>query len=370
MIQQRGKSWRVRVYAGRDPISGKERHVHRTTRGTKTDAKRLEAKLALEVSEGHHQSADITVAQLLDAWLDHAAPDLSPTTVYNYRRYIDRLILPNMGSRRLGKVTTAHHDRLYRDLRAFGGQRGQGLSPATIRQVHAILRRAFTQAKRWGWVTVNPAELASPPRLVKTATGLPSPEQIGQLIEHARSPEMALAIWLAAVTGVRRGELCGLRWSDLDDSSLVVQRSIADVAHTLTVKDTKTHQARRIALDQATLERLRVHRLMVAERALAFGAALGPDAYVLSESPDGSEPLHPDIISDRFRKLAARLGVKCRLHDLRHWSVTFALAAGVPVRTVSGRSGHAPETMFKVYSHFLEASDREAAEVLAKAISG
>jgi integrase len=180
------------------------------------------------------------------------------------------------------------------------------------------------------------------------------------------SPDLGIAVWLAAITGARRGELCGLRWSDLEDESFVIRRSVVSLSGRVAVKDPKTHRARRVALDDETLRLLRAHRVARAEIALALGLRLEDDAYVLSDHPSAAEPLRPDTFTDRFRRLARRLGLACRLHDLRHWHVTQALGAGLPVRDVAERVGHASARMtLDVYGHAIAGADRRAAEVVA-----
>jgi integrase len=336
------------------------------------EARELEARLLLEVRTGDHRDARMTMSELLEQWLDHAAPDLSPTTADGYRRYIDRSIAPRVGGVRLDKLTTAMLDRLYRELREAGGVGGKPLSPATVRQVHAVIRRALHQAERWGWINRNPAALASPPRLQRRESP-PTPADVGHILQAAEAEGVptALAIRLAALTGARRGEVCGLRWSDidLDEGSLVIRRSVVELSHKLIVKDPKTHQIRRVALDAATTNLLRARREDQVAMALAIGAALGAEAYALSEHPDGTVPLHPNLLSDRFRRIVRRLAIPCRLHDLRHWHVTQALGAGLPVRDVAERVGHASARMtLDVYGHAIANADRKAAEVVAATI--
>jgi hypothetical protein len=129
---------------------------------------------------------------------------------------------------------------------------------------------------------------------------------------------------------------------------------------------TKNYTRRRVAVGPAALELLRAHRVEQAKAALAAGVSLAPDAYVFSHQPDGSKPIRPDGVSHRFAKLAQRLGVRCRLHDLRQFMVTHLVAAGVDVRTVAGRAGHVDggRTTLSTYAHFQHAQDRHAAELL------
>ncbi len=182
--------------------------------------------------------------------------------------------------------------------------------------------------------------------------------------------DFGVLLRVMTATGARRGEVCALRWSDLDTTAktLVIRRSIAAVSDGLLEKDTKTHASRRIAIDDETLRLLSEHRKRLDALADSAGTVLAPDGFVFGPKPDGSVPLHPDLVSGRFRGLCTKLGLSgIRLHDLRHLHATQLLAAGVPVRTVSGRLGHAnASTTLNVYAHFLEASDREAADVISR----
>ena len=170
------------------------------------------------------------------------------------------------------------------------------------------------------------------------------------------------------VLGARRGELCALQWSevDLDQGEVLIAGGIVRVpGESLLDKATKTHAKRRVAIGTDTAELLRVHRLAQAKDALACGTTLADNAYVFSHAPDGSAPINPDGMTHRFRRLARRLGVRCRLHDLRHFMVTQLVAGGVDWRTVAGRAGHADGHMtLSTYAHFQQAQDRQAAEFM------
>ena len=179
---------------------------------------------------------------------------------------------------------------------------------------------------------------------------------------------MGLFLRLAVVLGARRGELCSLRWSDVDvdRGEILIAGGVVRVhGQPLIGKDTKTHAKRRVAVGAATLDLLKAHRVEQAKTALACGATLAPDAYVFSHAPDGGSPISPDGVSHRFGKLARRLGVCCRLHDLQHFMVTQLVAGGVDWRTVSGRAGHADGHMtLATYAHFQQAQDRHAADLM------
>jgi integrase len=282
------------------------------------------------------------------------------TTLYNYRRIVELRINPALGHVKLAKVTPAMLDRFYGQLRT-------DLSPKTIRNVHAVLRRAFTQAQRWGWIASNPAALASPPRVPRSEIHPPGREDVAAFASKlaVSDPDLGTLVWVAAVTGARRGELCGLRWGDLDTESgtLLIERSVVQIGGQAIMKPTKTHQARRIALDAATISVLQRHRQRLGERAMVGGITISDELPIFPN--DRFQHLHPDTISKRYRIAADQAGMPGRFHDLRHFAATQALAAGIPVRTVAGRLGHAnTATTHNVYAHFVEVSDQHAADVL------
>jgi integrase len=375
-LRQRGKSWELRAYVGVDPITKRPKYLTRTLRCGKREAEEALARFVTEVSGGGHGAQDTTVGDLIREWFALAAPELSPTTVKGYDWIIKTYIFPALELVPLGKLRAAQLDRFYATLRNKGGQEGKPLSAATVRQVHAILRRALRQGLRWGWISTNPAALASPPRVTRTEIEPPDPAGVVKLIETATkdNPEFGCFLNLAATTGARRGELCGLHWDvvDLKGRSLVISRSVVEAAHSVIVeKETKTRSVRRVALDQNTTDLLTEHWKRCQRRAQRSGKTLSPAAYVFSGDVEGRRPWVPNDVTKDFIRLRNKVGLKeVRLHDLRHFSATRLLAAGVPVRTVSGRLGHAnASTTLGVYAHFVQDSDREAADALGAVLT-
>jgi integrase len=327
-------------------------------------------EMAVEADRGRFTGTSATFGQLCERWLKLAESDLSPTTVHSYKELLRNHILPALGDVPVKNIQTIDLDQLYHGL-----QSRSSLSAGTVRRVHAIIRRAFRQAVTWGWVATNPAANATQPRLTKPDLSPPNVEQVGEILRTAneRDPELGHFLHLAATTGARRGELCALRWSNVNFGlrTLTIERSIVEVPGSIVEKDTKTHASRRIALDQGTLSVLEAQRDLALGRASVIGLDVGDDAYVFSREPDGAIPWRPDHVTKGFVAVREELGYQdVRLHDLRHFAATRLMAAGVPVRTVSGRLGHAnPSTTLSVYSHFLEASDREAANVMGQLVT-
>jgi integrase len=414
VIRKRGSGLQVQVYAGRDPFTGRKRWVSRQvpgqTKAAYRQAKKVEAELLEQVDRGEQRgSRTRTVAELVERWFTwrQQVRPISPVTVANYRGAIDRYILPVLGRARLREVDAATLDALYAQVRAHGGRcrlcwqrirkgepplragerhrpqpdateqvhepdcaRGLALSASAVREVHTVLSGAFKQAVAWGWTGHNPAKLATPPSAGKRGVSPPAARDVARLLTAATAedPELGLFLRLAVVLGARRGELCGLKWRDVDlaTGEVLITSSVARVAgRPLLDKDTKTHAKRRVAIGTETVELLKAHRLRQAEAALACGVSLPPDAYVFSRSADASTPVSPEWITHRLQDLATRLGVRCRLHDLRHFMVTKLVAGGVDLRTVSGRAGHADGHMtLGTYAHFQQAQDRHAAEFM------
>ena len=365
MRERRPGVWELVVQLPRDATTARARQLSRTVHGTKREAQRALAALVTEVSAGKITSSTTTLRELLTRWLDHVADQLSPTTVREYRRLVTKMIEPDLGKLTLRRVTTQRLDAYYATL-----SRERGLSAASVRHVHAVLRGSLGQAVRWGWIPTNPAASASPPKIRRREINPPAIGDTRALLATAdeQDPSFGALLRVLAATGARRGEVCGLRWSDIDRGSrtLAIQRSVASVAGGTVVKDTKTHAARRIAIDPETLAVLDAQRVRMEELAAVCRLEFDPDGFVFTSEPDGSQPLHPDTVTGNFRRICDRVGLTgVRLHDLRHLHATQLLAAGVPVRTVSGRLGHAnAATTLNVYAHFLEASDRDAADVI------
>jgi integrase len=374
-IRQRGEAWELRVYLGQDAISGKKRYATRTVRGSRREAERVLARIVAGADQGSFARTSATVGELLERWFELARDDYSPKTVLETRGYLDRDLVPALGEVPLARLRPEDLDRYYRALRAHGS-RGRPLAPASVRRIHGVLRRALQQGVRWGWIAVNPAAAASPPKVPKTDVKPPMPADLARLLRVAEAddPDLAMFVRLSAATGARRSELLALRWCDFDcrRGVLSIARGIVNGPNGLVEKDTKTHQVRRVTLDAATSSAFVAHHEQAIVRARVGEAELPCDAFVFSGDVLGRAPWVPESTTRRFRRLCEKAGLEgVRLHDLRHYVATQLLAAGVDVRTVAGRLGHRnAATTLNVYSHFVPEADQRAAEVLARLLDG
>jgi integrase len=359
---------------GLNSLTGKYGQVSRIWPGyakhdpTVTTAAQALAKLVREAESGRLvEPAHMTFEQLLAKWLKQITSEgRSPTTLREYKRLIDKRITPAIGTKPLGKLTTLELDTLYAALT------DEGLSPASVHQVHSIVRAACRQGVKWKLLASNPAADASPPKLVSKPEPVPTVDEVKTIIAAAEvdDPDMAAYISLAAITGARRGELCGLRWGDIDwdDLTLTIERSIASVGKgKLVSKPTKTHGIRRLALDAFGEMVLKRHLTEAESRARDLGTEITPETPIFTY--DGRRPISPDTISHYVTKIANDVGVQTHLHALRHFAATQLIGAGHDVRTVAGRLGHRDASVtLKVYSHALPERDRDAASFLGNVL--
>jgi integrase len=372
-MRRRGPSWELRAYLGRDPVSGRKRYASRGVRGSKRAAERVLRDMVAAAEAGVTHRAGATFGELCETWLTHASGHLAANTVTETRRILDRALLPRLGDVALAGLRPEHLDALYADLLRSGRRDGGAMSPATVQRIHGVVRRALTVGVRWGWLAANPAFIAMPPRSTRRPITPPAPTEVARLIDAA-DPDLGVFVLLAATTGARRGELCGLRWSEIDLTEQLVEitRAIIIVDGNCQDAPTKTRQTRRVALDPVTVDALRAQRRRSENRASLAARGLRSDGYVFSHDRAGGRPWRPDSTSRAFRQLCDEVGLDhVRLHDLRHFVATRLLASGVDVRTVSGRLGHSlASTTLNVYAAFVPDADRHAANVMGRLVTG
>ena len=313
---------------------------------------------------------------LIQSWLPLQRQRLRASSLDDYERRIRTHIVPALGTIALQDLDAVRLDRLYADLLDHGGPGGRPLAPKTVRNVHVIVRKALADATRKRLVSRNVAVDADPPKVPgpgerEMATW--TPEELKTFLKAIGTHRLAAGYVLAASTGMRRGEVLGLRWSDvdLDLRTLSVIQTIVNVAYKITISEPKTARGRRtISLDTPTVDALRAHRAGQLNERAALGTAYDDHDLVFA-CPDG-QPVHPDFFSQTFERTVTRLGLRrVRLHDLRHTYATLALRAGVDAKTVSARLGHSTVAFtLDVYTKTVPQLDREAADKIARLIFG
>jgi len=481
-------SYRISVYSGIDPLTGRQLR-HRRTAKTEEQARIVLGRLLEQNATGQRPGSDVKVAEVLTEYL--AIAELEPSTRETYEGYIRRTIMPALGSMELRRVRGPILDTFYARLRKCGDLTCQGrpftehrsfpalvvepgdprpgwqqvagtirdaigsgqlpsgellpsvqelaarhalpaatlrsaldvlasegviivrqgrrslvsgepgrapsrhvrpgdaghdcvragcqqhtcrpMSPTTIRQIHSILSGAFATAVRWEWIERNPASTAKLPKARHRPPTSPTPAVVAAVIAAARDLELdllALYLWLAAVTGARRGELCGLQWADID-----LDADVMHIAYSYLVragykvrKDTKTHQDRHLAIDPVTVAVLAEHRHRIQELLDSAGLQLAPTAYVFSSDVNGTVPWNPDWVTHKVAEVAKAARVTINVKALRHYTASQLLAGGIDLRNTAARLGHGDggATTLRHYADPVSEVDRRAAAYLAQ----
>lgn len=382
-ITRRGtSSWRLKFEAGeRDPHTGKRQTRFVTVRGTKRDAQRELTRLLAEIDRGTAvDPSTVTVGEYLQQWLD-AGEGLSPKTLERYRQLARQQIVPHLGATPLQKLRPAQIHDWHTALLKSGGKDGKPLSARTVGHAHRVLHRALERALRLEVVGRNVARLVPPPKVEAVEIEILNAGQIATVLEKLKGyggrygdlplyPIAALAIG----SGMRRGEICGLTWGnlDIDKARVRIERSLEETVDGLRFKSPKTAAGRRIiGLPANVIDILRDHRRQLIEHRLALGMGRLTEDDLVFPLADGS-PYPPDKLSRdwghavRDRKLPAT-----SFHALRHSHASALIAARIDIVTVSRRLGHSsPAVTLRIYAHAFSAEKDEAAAMAIEAAMG
>ncbi len=368
-IYRRGSTWTV--FWRTDSAQGRKQHTKGGFRTKKEAQEFLTETLAAIQGGVFREPSKVTLGEFLtERWLPAREMAVRPSTYASYRGLVERHVIPELGHVQIQQLSPDHLDRFYALLV------DRGLASKTVRNIHVLIHRALRDAVRKNLVPRNVADAADPPKLnradrdeMKTWT----PEQLREFFDGIAHHRLAAAYVLAATTGMRRGEVLGVRWRDLDFTArrLHVQQTVLSVEYKLTFGRPKTKRGeRKIALDPETVRVLQRHgREQQREKAL-LGAGYNDHDLVFARE-DGA-PVHPDYFSQTFDRTVKRLELpKIRLHDLRHTHATLGLAAGVDAKVMSDRLGHATSAFTQdVYMHAIPAVEESAADQIAGLVFG
>jgi integrase len=378
-FKKRGEKWYF--WAELEPgADGRRRQVSKGGFRTRKEAEKGFAEFRDQVRRGEYVApSKLTVGFFLEEeWLPAIKASIRPGTHDHYSRMVGGYVVPRIGARRLSELTPSQLNSFYAGLLVDGRQQKSaskpaGLSPKTVRHVHTLLHKAFNDAVRWGSLQRNPADRAEPPRPRTPEMKVWDVTRLRIFLNQVADDRLGPIWLLIATTGMRRGEVVGLRWSDvdLDAGRISIVQTHVLVNRQVMVSEPKTLKGRRsIAVDASTVTALRQFRRLQLEERLRYGE-LWTDTGLVVTHEDGTA-INPRLFSSWFAQHARAAGLPpIRLHDLRHSYATAALAAGIPAKVVSERLGHANIAItLDTYSHVLPNMQEKAAEQVAQLILG
>ena len=357
--------WEGRYTAGYDPKTGKR--INKNVLGKTQAEVREKPKTAMAECQGldvSREADEHTVATWLKMWNElYAKPYVRTATAYRYQLIIDTYTVPRIGNIKLKKMTTRHLQKLYKELLEngrihVGKNQSKGLSTTTVRSVHLMLHCAFERAVKERLILRNPTEDCIAPKVQKIEMQILSPEHIKDYLEAADRRGLLPMFYLELVTGLRKGEITALLWSDLDAKNKTISVSKQYVKNPngeLTLSRPKTETSvRKVSIPQDAVD------LLIAEH------GKHPENPYMFPSPVTGEMYYPDSVVNLHKKILKDAGLPhIRFHDLRHTFATLALQNGVDVKTVSSMLGHYDAGFtLRTYTHATRQKQDEAAQTM------
>lgn len=364
-----GDRWRVRVYAGLDPITGRQRQRSRRfnangPRAAERAAVAIRATLQAGIDDDNAHRG--TVRELAHRYEQHHPRPWSPAHAQRMHTML-AAVRRDLGKRRVNDLTAWDVDQWYATLLA------RGLSGRTVGHYARALSGMLRQGQRWGLVERLVTVQATVPAADRYRIQPPTDAVVRLLIDES-TPPLRLALCLAAHVGLRRGEVVGLRWADVRGHTLHITRSVYDpIGGGVIVKSTKSGRDRAPSVGAEVLAEFAAWRAIQLEQFAVLGVPAPADCFVfadLAHDATGQTPMHAGWLSQSWQRHRRQHGASAvRLHDLRHWNATALVSAGVPITTVSARLGHSvTSTTLNIYAAALPADDDRAVDALTRAL--
>ena len=376
-IRRRGNSWAVVIEMPRDPLTGRRRQQWRSVRGPKREAQALLVQLLSERDSGVDQPlGKLTLGDYLERWLrDYVEPNLAPKTARSYADIVRRHIAPSLGGVLLAKLRPAHLQAHYARALRQGRLDGKGaLSPQSVLHQHHALRAALRQAVKLQLLVRNPCDGVQPPRVARTEMRALNPKEATRLMRAADDTPFGPLIRTALLTGLRQGELLGLRWSDLDlDAGVLrVNQTVQWLPREgFIFRPPKTTKGRRsLPISDETVQTLRLSRRRQVEDRLRIGRSYEGFDLVFATAVGG--PIDPSNLRRAWLVILDAAGLdRVPFHSLRHSHASLLMQQGVNAKIVSERLGHSGIAItLQTYSHILPGLQEEAVARLDDLLRG
>ena len=370
--ERKHKVWQITIELPKDPITGKRNRRYRTVEGTKKEAERAMHEFITELEKGIYvANSNISITEWVHTWLDvYIIPNVSPTTLSRYQGMIRRYIDPVIGNIPVQQLNTLAVQSWVNGLK-ISPSSGKEMAAATIKHAYHVLKGAMDKAVLAGIIYRSPCTGIMLPKGQKKQAVIYDEKQIRQLLDAASGTEMELVIDMELCLGLRRGELLGLEWDDIDwdHNQVKIIRNRVVVDGKSVVKEPKTATSvRTLDVPVPLMQKLRKHKMQCLSNKLRLGQAYTATNYIIVH-PDG-KPIYPEYLSQMLTKLQERANLpKCRFHDLRHLCASIMLLHGVNVKVAQERLGHKDiSTTMNIYSHVLPSSAKEAADKIGQLV--
>lgn len=356
-----------------DPVTGKRRRKWHSFKGTKRGAEIEKSRLITALKGGTYLEPNkTTLAVFLDRWLDHMKAQVSPKTHERYSQIVKNNVIPTLGATVLTKLKPAAIADAYAKALAGGRRDGKegGLSPRSVGHMHRVLKEALGQAVRWELLHRNPCDAVDPPKVEWSPMATYDLSQTAEMLEMLRDHPIYMAAALAVLCGLRRGEICALRWRNVDlaTGQISVVESLEQTKAGLRFKSPKNGKGRTVAMAPTIVDELRAYRLQRVQDLLKLGLKLSDDDTVLA-GLDGSITT-PIWVSQQWARAIAKTSLpRLRFHDLRHAHATHLLARGINPKIASERLGHSKVGItLDLYSHVIPGMQEDAAAAVDDAL--
>ncbi|MED0736727.1 tyrosine-type recombinase/integrase [Aneurinibacillus thermoaerophilus] len=369
-FRKRGTKWSFTIDVGRDPETGKRKQKTVSGFKTKKEAEKACAEMIAQIENGEFfETSKDSFAVFLQQWLDNAAKQTTRATTFDgYKRTIHHRIIPAIGHLKLADIKPIHIQKFYTQLVE------EDLSSEYIRFIHSILRSAFNTALKWQLVSKNIMSNVEVPKLKRKEKGIWTLEQAQQFLNYAKEKgtRRYIVYLLAIYTGMRRGEIFGLRWKDVDleNGKISINQTLSWVSgQGLIFQEAKTKRSHRsISISDFVVQELKNHKLQQRKEKLRIGEAYNDQDLVVASAY--GNPMNPRGVTDYFRKLTVEAGLPViRFHDLRHTHATIMLKLGEHPKIVSERLGHSNIQMtLNLYSHVTPDMQKDASHRFEEAM--
>lgn len=368
-IRERGKGkFSITIELPKDTISNKRKRKYYTFNGTRREAEKFLTEKLRELDTGVLiDNKKIKFSEYLDFWIEeYCVKNLSITTLDGYKQNIEKHIKPILGNIYLDKLTPLHLQNFYSDRLKNGKLNGNGgLSNKTVLTLHRIIHKALEQGVKWQLVIRNVADAVEPPKPKKYKANFLDEQEINILIQKSKNTNLYIPILIAICTGMRRGEVLGLTWNnvDLEKNSIMISQTLYSTSKGLVFSTPKTDSSvRKIAIPQALSKELKKHKTRQLKNKIKYGEEYKNINIVCTS--DKGELINPKSFSRDFRKLLKNNNLPLiRFHDLRHTHASLLVKMGTQPKEISNRLGHSNISItMDLYSHIYEATDNEVAK--------